>query len=58
MRRECGVLPLPLGERVGVRGFETYRETLTLIPPPSQRERERTEFATGPATNSQTNGEE
>src|SRR5215813_6713617 len=32
--RELGGLPLPDGERVGVRGFEAYRETLTPHPIP------------------------
>src|SRR5712692_8882655 len=32
--RRLGALPLPLGERVGVRGFEAYRETLTPHPNP------------------------
>jgi hypothetical protein len=33
-RRELGLLPLPIGERVGVRGVEAYRETLTPHPIP------------------------
>ena len=33
-RGELGVLPLPLGEMVGVRGFEAHRETLTPHPTP------------------------
>jgi hypothetical protein len=33
-RRALGVLPLPFGERVGVRGLEAYRETLTPHPSP------------------------
>src|SRR5262245_65832762 len=32
--RELGGLPLPDEERVGVRGFEAYRETLTPHPIP------------------------
>src|SRR5215470_5305574 len=35
----------PFGERVGVRGLQNYRETLTLTPPLSLRERERIEPA-------------
>src|SRR5712692_9768877 len=33
-RRACGALPLPSGERVGVRGFDAHRETLTPHPTP------------------------
>ena len=31
-RTDLGALPLPGGERVGVRGFEAYRETVTPLP--------------------------
>src|SRR5258706_91362 len=33
-RRDLGALPLPAGERVGVRGFEAHLETLTPHPNP------------------------
>jgi putative ABC transport system substrate-binding protein len=31
-RSALGALPLPVGERVGVRGLEAYRETVTPLP--------------------------
>jgi len=39
-----GALPLPGGERVGVRGFELIERTYPLTPPLSPWEREPTEF--------------
>ncbi len=33
-RNKLGGLPLPIGERVGVRGLKAYRKTLTPHPTP------------------------
>ena len=44
-RRKLGGLPLPIGERVGVRGFGSIERTEPLTPPLSLWEREQTESA-------------
>jgi hypothetical protein len=43
--RELRRLPLPNGERVGVRGVGSLDRPEPLTPPLSQWEREQTEFA-------------
>jgi hypothetical protein len=44
-RRKLGGLPLPIGERVGVRGFGSIERPEPLTPPLSLWEREQTECA-------------
>jgi hypothetical protein len=44
-RRDFSAPPLPVGERVGVRGFGSIERPQPLTPPLSLWEREQTEFA-------------
>jgi hypothetical protein len=45
-RRKLGGLPLPIGERVGARGFGSIERPEPLTPPLSLWGREQTESAT------------
>src|SRR5262249_38464662 len=50
--RELGELPLPAGERVGVRGLRRNERAKPLTPPLSQRHREQAELASRASRNS------